>query len=203
MSGDPFFSERPPGESVRQPSIKLSGRQFGVLILFASLGMLFGASMLGYVLTRTANAVWRTAHMPPLPYGLLGSTALLIGVSSSAQYALAAARHNQFERLNRALGLTAIFAGAFLVGQGFNWVYMLRGLGADARSLYAYTFYLLTGLHALHVLGGFAPLGIVLVRARRKEYTSSRHEGVKLCVQYWHFLGVVWLVLLGLLYWGS
>ncbi|HET9929853.1 MAG TPA: cytochrome c oxidase subunit 3, partial [Polyangiaceae bacterium] len=58
-----------------------------------------------------------------------------------------------------------------------------------------YTFYVLTGLHAAHVVGGFVPAGIVFARARRREYSSSRHEGVLLCTQYWHYLGVVWLAL--------
>ena len=67
------------------------------------------------------------------------------------------------------------------------------------KSLYTFCFFTLTGVHALHVLGGFVPLGIVLHRAKRREYSSSRHEGVRFCVQYWHFLAVVWLVLVAVL----
>jgi cytochrome c oxidase subunit 3 len=201
MNPDPFFSDRPEGP--RQQSFRVSVRQFGVLILFVSLSVLFGASILAYVLTRTSNDVWRTPDMPTLPLGLVGSTALLLGVSAAAQYGLTCARHNRFDSLNRALRLTFAFAAAFLIGQTFNWLHMIRSFAPGARSLYAYTFYLLTGLHAVHVLAGFVPLAIVIKRARRKEYTSSRLEGVKFCVQYWHFLGLVWLVLLSTLYWGS
>ena len=68
------------------------------------------------------------------------------------------------------------------------------------QSLYAFTFYLLTGLHWLHVVGGFAPLGVVLYRVNQREYSSSRMEGIKFCVQYWHYLGAIWLVLLTTLY---
>jgi cytochrome c oxidase subunit 3 len=203
MSSDPFLSERPPGEGLRQPSFKISVRQLGVVIFFISLTVLFGASIVGYVLTRTANDVWRTHLMPALPLGLIGSTGMLVGVSGAVQYALVCARKNRFDALNRALALTFLFALAFLVGQAFNWSHLAAGFAPGATNLYAFTFYLLTGLHALHVLGGLVPLVVLIAGARRKEYTSSRHEGVKLCAQYWHFLGVVWLVLLAVLYWGS
>jgi cytochrome c oxidase subunit 3 len=67
-------------------------------------------------------------------------------------------------------------------------------------TLFAFTFYLLTGLHAAHVLGGFVPLGIVLHRAGEREYSSSRYDGVRFCVWYWHYLGVIWLVLLTVMF---
>ena len=73
----------------------------------------------------------------------------------------------------------------------------------DARTLYGFTFYMLTGLHAVHVVAGFVPLGVILNKAKRREYSSSNHEGVKLCTQYWDYLGVVWCVLLGVLYFAT
>jgi len=204
MASDPFFNRQPHRGALREPSFKITARQLGIILLFGSLSVLFAASIVAYVFTRVASDVWRTADMPGLPLGLLGSTALLVGVSAAAQYALDCARHNRFEALNRALGLTLVCAAAFLMGQAFNWHQMApAALAPGTKTLYAFTFYLLTGLHAAHVVGGFVPLGLVMARARRKEYTSSRYEGVKFCVQYWHFLGVVWLILLVTLYLGS
>ena len=58
-------------------------------------------------------------------------------------------------------------------------------------------------MHALHVLGGFVPLGIVIHHASRRQYSSSQHEGLSLCAQYWHYLGVVWLILAAMLYLGD
>ena len=76
-------------------------------------------------------------------------------------------------------------------------------IATDARTLYGFTFYMLTGLHALHVIGGFVPLVIVLNKAKGREYSSSNHEGVKLCAQYWDYLGVIWLCLLSVLYFAT
>ena len=64
-----------------------------------------------------------------------------------------------------------------------------------ASSGYAAVFFALTGLHALHVLGGLAFLTALLRRAAREGAVSLRHGAV-----YWHFMGVLWLVLFTLLY---
>ncbi|HEY6555625.1 MAG TPA: cytochrome c oxidase subunit 3 [Polyangiaceae bacterium] len=198
-----YFSERPGSSNAREPSFKWSSAQLGMFVFMLSLSVLFGASLIGFAITRHFSETWRTPDMPALPAGLFGSTALIAGLSAAVQYALVCARRNRFEALTRALLLTFALALAFLAGQTMNWLHMLQGFAPGTKSLYAFTFYAMTGLHALHVVGGFVPLTLVTFRARRKEYTSSHHEGLKLCVQYWHFLGAVWLVLLVALHWGS
>lgn len=174
----------------------ISRRQMGLYVLFASLSMLFAASLVGYFITRSQSAIWRDASMPRLPGRLFISTLFLIGVSTYLQGGLRAIRENRAQTMMRRLLLGLGFSLLFLGNQALGWSTLSgSSIPENARSLYAFTFYLLTGLHALHVLGGFVPLGVVLVRARSGEYSSSRHEGVLLCVQYWHFLGVVWAIL--------
>jgi heme/copper-type cytochrome/quinol oxidase subunit 3 len=182
----------------------MSAAQLGLVVLFVSMTVLFGASIIGYLFTRAANPVWRTPEMPRLPLGLLASTAILVLLSAFMHRAVRAARENRSEGLIRELQLAFVSAATFLVCQSSNWRTMIPALhGADPYARYAFTFYWLTTLHAAHVVGGFVPLGIVLGRARKSQYSSSRYEGVKLCKQYWDYLGVVWLVLLGTLYFGT
>jgi cytochrome c oxidase subunit III len=199
---DPFSDRDPGGEhGPREDSFRMSSAQLGTLILLTSLGVLFAASLVAYVITRSQVDAWRVGGVRELPSGLLASTLLIAAVSASVQAAYEAIVHNRHDALERRLWLTLAFALAFLVGQSFNWVRIAREeLGTGPPTLFAFTFFMLTGLHAAHVLGGFVPLGIVIHRARRREYSSSRREGVKLCVQYWHFLGAVWLVLLVVMY---
>jgi cytochrome c oxidase subunit III len=198
MTTDPYASSRET-HGPREPSFKISARQMGVWIFFGCLTVLFAGTIIAYLVTRMQTPVWRTAQMPSLPIGLWGSTALLVGVSVAMHAALKSARTNRFDALAWQLWLALLFAGAFLVGQALNWTQM-NPTAASVKSLYIFTFYMLTGLHALHVLGGFVPLGIVIARAHRREYSSSRHEGVTFCKQYWDFLFVVWLVLLLTMY---
>jgi cytochrome c oxidase subunit 3 len=182
----------------------VSPKQLAMFVLFGTLSMLFGASVVGYLITRAQNDVWKTASMPNLPLGLLASSILLLALSIAMHRALAAVRQNRFEATQRALLIALLLGIAFVVGQVQNWRSMIGATTAgDARTLYGFTFYMLTGLHALHVVGGFVPLNIVLGKAKRREYSSSNHEGVKLCTQYWDYLGLVWLVLISVLYFAT
>jgi cytochrome c oxidase subunit 3 len=175
---------------------RFSTRRLGLYVLFISLSALFAASIVAYLVTRAQNSLWRQPDMPALPRGLWLSTALIFGISATLQSAIAAVRKNHLDALLRRLAAGALQIGLFLAAQSENWLTMMRGTADVAvRTLYPYTFYLLTGLHAAHVLGGLLPLGIVIHHAWRRDYSSSSHEGVTLCVQYWHYLGVVWLVL--------
>lgn len=61
-------------------------------------------------------------------------------------------------------------------------------------------FFLLTGLHFLHLIGGLISLVIVSVKSVRGKYSNDDHIGVKVSAIYWHFLDFLWLYLLGLLY---
>ncbi|AOX99518.1 cytochrome c oxidase subunit 3 [Jeongeupia sp. USM3] len=97
----------------------------------------------------------------------------------------------------RALRLGGLFGCAFLAGQLLAWQ-QLQSLGFGVAGNPANSFfYLLTGLHGVHVLGGLAVLGVLLVRARRGADTVP---GTRLCARYWHFMLLVWLLLYGVLF---
>jgi len=184
--------------AVRDPSVVT----FAFRIFLASLTMIFGATLVAFAIVRNSNDVWRTPDMPALPLGLVACTVLLGGISWSLERALARYRRNDLSGAQMELKMAAVFAVGFLAGQALNWQQMLVPV-TTARTLYPFTFYMLTGTHALHVLGGLVPLGVVLWRTSRGDYSSSRHQGVMLCAQYWHYLGAVWLVLLAALFWGT
>jgi cytochrome c oxidase subunit III len=179
----------------------LSPRQLAVLILFCSMSVLFTASIIGFWYMRLNAPQFRAPGLPDLPHGLLFSTTLIGLTSFAVGSAQLAIRRNQLEAVKRWLLTAGALGALFLLMQAANWFSMRPP--SDAPSLYIATFYLLTGVHALHVLGGFIPLGIVVHHASRKEYSSSRHEGLSLCAQYWHYLGGVWLVLVAMLYLGN
>jgi cytochrome c oxidase subunit 3 len=185
----------------REPSFRISSEHLLVILGFVAIGVLFAATLVAYVVTRTTVKMWRPESSPGLPLGLLASTALLFGVSSAMHWAFTSITANRHESLKRALWVALAFAVAFLAGQAMNWSSMIAAQSVLPRpTLFAFTFYLLTGLHALHVLGGFVPLSIVIFRASRREYSSSRMDGVRFCVWYWHYLGAIWVVLLAVMF---
>jgi cytochrome c oxidase subunit 3 len=178
----------------------MSSAQLLVTLGFVTIGVLFTATLVAYVITRSNANIW---HPPSsgLPAGLFVSTALLVMVSFGMQHAVNSIAHNRHDSLRRGLWFGLAFAFAFLVVQAVNWAQVIHTQSVLPRpTLFAFTFYLLTGLHAAHVIGGFVPLGIVLHRAGEREYSSSRYDGVRFCVWYWHYLGVIWLVLLTVMF---
>jgi cytochrome c oxidase subunit 3 len=187
---------RTPIES-REPSFRMSTAQMGMLVLFASLSVLFCASLVAHGITRAQSELWNRGGVPGLWLGLGAVSLVLAGISVAMHVALRAVRKNRFGAVTRSLAAAAGLVTAFLVLQSENWRRVAEvELVTRPESLYAVTFYLLTVLHALHVAAGIVPLLVLLVRSRRREYTSSRHDGVRFCVQYWDFLLVVWAILL-------
>lgn len=169
-------------------------------IFLVSLSILFAASLVGVVLVRARSPQWVPPGTAPLPWGLWASTLVLVLSGASMQVAVSAIRRGHQRGSTRALAATLSLGIAFLLLQCFNW---WRMLAVDAvlatRSLYAFSFYVLTALHALHVVGGVIPLTVTTLRSARGAYSWADFQGVRLVAMYWHFLDVVWLVLFAVL----
>jgi len=67
---------------------------------------------------------------------------------------------------------------------------------------FASAFFVMTGFHGAHVLGGLVLLTIILYRATRGQFSPQHHVGVAAVTLYWHFVDVVWIFLFGILYLG-
>lgn len=177
----------------------LSSRQLGLWIFLVSLGVLFAATVVAYLIIRFRSDGW-SQGLPSLPLGLLINTATLLITSAALWQAIRAAQRDDTGRLVTSLWVAMGFAVAFMIGQLLNWVQMIRAdMPPNLANLYAFTFYMLTGTHAAHVLGGFVPLAITLKRAHAGCYDSSSYEGLQLTARYWHFLDIVWLILLAII----
>ena len=181
----------------RQPSFGFSSAQLLVILLMVSLSVLFGASIVAYLIIRHQNSVWRTEAMQPLPWGLVVSTLILVAMSWTLERAKRAISRNDFRLTQRQIRWSLGLGVLFVAAQGLNFRSMVPETpGVELQTLYPFTFYLLLGLHALHVVGGMVPLGLVSRNLVRQQYSSSRYEGIRLTAQYWHFLGVIWFVLM-------
>ena len=131
------------------------------------------------------------------PQMLWTNTVVLILASIVFQWTRSAARNGISQRIKPGLLVTGLLTTAFLVGQYVVWQ-QLNASGHYVTSNPADAFFfLVTGLHALHILGGM----YVWARATKRAFTSSDsvEESIQLCTVYWHFLLVVWLVLFGLM----
>jgi cytochrome c oxidase subunit 3 len=173
----------------------------GMTFFILSLTFVFGASLLLYVLLVRAQESPLLEVLPIVLPGALAST-LILGVSSwtlvRATKAISADRRTAATQW---LGYTLALGLLFVVVQSFNWFQMrAAGLSFDATNRHAAFFYLLTLLHALHVLGGIVRLAWVWKAARRGRYSAESHEAITNVAYYWHYLDVVWVLMLITIY---
>ena len=145
---------------------------------------------------------------------LIGTVNTYVLLTSSLTVALAihAARHGRRRRIVMFLVLTIALGLAFDVLKGLEYAehlaegiapggyYAFGALPAHGAVLYFTLYYLLTGLHALHVTGGVIALIWLALRAHRGDFTPHHHLALELGGLYWHLVDVVWLFLWPLIY---
>jgi cytochrome c oxidase subunit III len=169
--------------------------QVGLWVLLMVISSLF-ALLIGAYFMRMGFSDWRSLQTPKVLW--LNTGALIIS-SVILQAAQIGAYHNHMAAVRARLLIGGAFGVAFVAGQLHAWD-QLRDAGEIASLNPANSFfYLLTGLHGLHVLGGLIALGITADRVWRVAVANRVRLSVQLCATYWHFLLVVWLVLFGLL----
>lgn len=182
-------------ENRRSPAPAGAGA-FGLKLFIASLGVLFAASLVGYLAVRLRATDWPPPGMPGLPWwGLLFSTIVLLASSGTIRQALRGARGDDQPALRRGLLATTVLGFVFLISQGVNWWILIKAHLNAATNLYGFTFFVLTGLHAAHVIGGLVVLVVVTRKAARGVYSAVFHPGVIYASLYWHFLDIVWIVM--------
>lgn len=185
-------------------SDRYAAGRFGMVLFLVSLVMIFAAAILAYVVVRLQqNGPWPPPGMPELSGLFIISTIVIVVSSITMACASHAARIGANTALKTWIILTLLLGIAFLVLQAIAWIEMAMAHLDITEHLYAWSFYVLTGLHAMHVIGGVIPLLVVTIRAFKKAYSPTNHRGVAYVGMYWHFLDVAWLVLYASLLWGS
>ena len=188
------------GQDPPHPSSASRAGMVGMKFFLASLSILFLTSLIACLIVTIRTGAWRTDAVPGLPSKLWVSTLMLLAISVALEQGRYLIRRNRSQGLFHMLLLTIALAIAFLASQTRVWLTLDHiQLPSTARTLYLFSFGVVTGLHAVHVLGGFVPLTICAVRASRGGYSSYDHTGVIYCAMYWHFLDVAWLVIVSML----
>jgi len=180
----------PGADAMTWPAAKI-----GLGVFLAVAGSLFALFMSAYAM-RMNMVDWRALPVPGL---LWFNTGVLVLSSAALQWAYLAARRDDMG--NVIIGLCAGGASAvtFLIGQLLAWQ-QLRAAGYFVASNPANSFfYMITAAHGLHLMGGLVALGRTIAKVWRGADMAQVRLSVELCTIYWHFLLLVWLVLLGLL----
>jgi len=180
----------PGGDSMTWPAAKVG---LGVFLAVAS--TLFVLFISAYSM-RMSVVDWRPLPVPRL---LWVNTGVLVLSSVALQWAYMAARRDDMDGVIIGLCAGAASAVTFLVGQLLAWQ-QLRAAGYFVTSNPANSFfYMITAAHGLHLMGGLVALERTTAKVWRGAEMAQVRLSVELCTIYWHFLLLVWLVLLGLL----
>ena len=139
---------------------------------------------------------WRPLPEPDL---LWLNTGVLVLSSVALQWARLAAKRGRIDSVRLGLHATGVLTLAFMAGQLLAWQQLYElGFFLTSNPANAF-FYLITGLHGLHLLGGLVAWGRTTARVWRGSDATQVRLSVELCAVYWHFLLIVWLVLFGLM----
>jgi cytochrome c oxidase subunit 3 len=168
--------------------------------LWIFLGVVTSLFMLFIVIygERSQFPDWRPLADPGL---LWFNTVLLVIGSVALQGARNAAGHGRIGSLRINLTAAGIFTIAFLIGQIFAWRELTAAGHFMATNPADSFFYLLTGLHGLHLLGGLFVWAKATTKAWQDpdpediEQAAGLRVSVELCSVYWHYLLLLWLVL--------
>jgi cytochrome c oxidase subunit III len=198
LTAKPWETSGSPDELEAGGTASLPPAKLGLFILLAVITSLFGLFISAYWMRmQHAHGDWNPLAVPQV---LWLNTGLLVLSSAGMQWAREAAKRGQADRVRVALIAGGAFAWAFLAGQLLAWNQLSASGHFAASSPAAGFFYLLTGVHGLHLLGGLFVWGKTVVRMARPgvELVDLRLS-VELCTVYWHYLLLVWLVLFAVL----
>ncbi len=189
------------GDVEKDPKVfKQKSRILTTFLLIVVL-MTFGGLIAAYVVLKlNGSSEWRPFDLPLI---LWFSTSTLI--ASSITYYLAERAFGSLEQLRakKFLLATTVLGAVFIAAQTLTWVELnRRGLYVQGNP-YTGFFYILTAVHAAHVIGGIVALSTVLLRSwyptRRENDLARRVALANVVGWYWHFMGFLWLVIVGLL----
>src|SRR5215470_19038702 len=176
-------------------SFPISKGQLGVWILLTAIVMLFAGLSSAYIVLRGVPT-WQNIE---LPWMLWPNTAVLLLSSVAIDISRRAVRRNDMQSMKRWLAVGGILGFAFLIGQLAAWRQLVHAGVYVPSTLQSGFFYILTGLHGLHLLGGVVALGVVFGKALKNRLTALNYEPLKLCVLYWHVMDALWIYLFLLL----
>lgn len=165
----------------------------GTVVWLASELMFFSGLFAAYFTLRTtASGQWPPAGVE---LGTLSSavfTALLVSSSASMQVAVRAVARSRLPAFRAWLGVTLVLAGLFVANQAREWASLDFSVSSHP---YGSAFYVMTGFHGLHVVGGMLAMVMLLVRAGSGRFGAADTPAVEVVSYYWHFVDVVWVAM--------
>jgi len=201
--------------SPRTPASRPNLVSVGTIVWLSSELMFFAALFAMYFTIRSVDKgeglPWPGAHLD-IVLGSINTTVLLLS-SVTCQMAVFAVERGQIKRTRSIFHpmswgmrewyvLTFLMGLYFVCGQGYEYLDLIRKQGLTlSSSAYGSVFYIPTGFHGLHVIGGLIAMLFLLGRTyAAKRFTHEQQVSAIVVSYYWHFVDVVWIGLFTTIY---
>jgi cytochrome c oxidase subunit III len=190
--------------TVPSPQIARSGEptRTGIWVGLSAIGMMFAALTSALYVREGSAADWHHIVLPPIIwFNTLALIASSVTLEVARRRVAAFMRGQEGSRSGASLwlNLTMLLGLTFVVGQYLAW------LNLRAQGIYLPTnpnssfFYVFTGVHVIHVVGGLGGLARVMFKFRGGG-RPLRRSTIDATSYYWHFMGMLWIYLLGVLW---
>lgn len=158
--------------------------------------VIFGGLICIFLLMRWRHSEWSAEAAHTLSAAGAINTFVLLTSSLSAVLAHDAVEKGALQKAARYLGYTLIGGVAFLGIKSYEYAHEIGAGLVPSKSMFWSFYYLMTGLHAVHVIAGMIAIFVVMLGVRK----NQNPQRVELVGIYWHFVDVVWIFLFPLLY---
>ncbi|MDX2250564.1 MAG: cytochrome c oxidase subunit 3 [Bacteroidia bacterium] len=175
-------------------------QKFALWLFILTVIMIFGGLTSAYIVQQSFVSEEKRIFFD-LPEILWVNLGIILFSSVTMQYAMWVARQNERTKALVALGMTLILGIMFLIGQVNAWGAMTAsGMPMVDSSRFDNSvsfFYVFTGLHGAHIVGGLIVLSIVFIRTALQNYRRPGQRALtyELTGIFWHFLGLLWVYL--------
>lgn len=200
MDGEGHEADHSGDAGMHHSSLGLSNMKLAMWLFLGSECMLFGGLISTYMLYRNRHS----ENLGPdqlwdIPFTSASSFVLLTS-SLTMVLAVSAARRGDLRNTKIYMVVTALLGGLFVAGQIYEFTTFYReGLGYTT-SLFASSFFTLTGFHGVHVSLGIIMLIASVAMMNKNKISGDKAEAVEMVGLYWHFVDIVWIIIFTLVY---
>lgn len=187
--------------------------KFGMWVFLATEILMFGGLFAAYIIYRVWHPELFTMASTQLDTLWGGvNTIVLIGSSLTVAMAIKSAQLNQIRNIAINLGITIALAFVFMVIKYFEYehkfhlgiypgeFYTFEGIDHPQANIFFSLYYLMTGLHGIHVLVGIGLMTWLLVRTLKGHFNAEYYTPVEITGLYWHLVDIIWIFLFPLYY---
>jgi cytochrome c oxidase subunit 3 len=183
------------------PAVAFEAAKLGVWTFLATEVLLFGALFTAYTVFRMKYPeMFRVEHAKL--DRVLGAANTVVLITSSLMVVLGvdAIKRGKARLLEAYFGATIFLASVFLCVKYIEWTKEFHHGIFPGTNLFFSLYFMMTGLHGIHVLFGMGVLSYVVFLSRRGRLSETWYTPAEMSGLYWHFVDLVWIYLFPLLY---